>query len=602
MRSPLLGFLIVALLAAVFVMGATPLVRRLARRLGALAYPKDDRWHKHPVPTLGGIALFAGTVGSLVLSGQRDPTLLAVAAAGVGMFTLGIVDDFLQLQPSTKLTGQIAVACVVIMLGHTPAWTGWQAMDLLLGILWIVVITNALNLLDNMDGLCAGVAALAAFACAMDLVGTSLPLATYATAVAGACAGFLVFNFKPASIFMGDGGSLFLGGSLAVLSLTGGRQTGTGVLSALAVPVFLLLIPIFDTTLVTLSRILSTRSASQGGRDHTSHRLVAMGFSESETVLILWALAAAGGATAILGRHSQFSEALLLGPLLLIGLALLGIQLARVRVYDGEDFSLLLGRAYTPLLVEVTYKRRLFEIVLDLILTTFSYYAAYIIRFDRDSWLYYELFTRSLPIVIACQLSSFFVSGVYRGSWRYISVADLTTYAKAIALAVLSSVMVLVYVYRFEGYSRGVFVIDGMLLALLLVGSRLSFRVLGEAAGRHRSGQAVLIYGAGDGGALLLRELRSNRRYNFQPVAFLDDDPAKQLGRMLRLPVLRGVADLESAIATHQPHAVIISTSRLHPDRLREVQRICYLSGTLLLQLRFSLEELPTVRSVDLVD
>ena len=311
---------------------------------------------------------------------------------------------------------------------------------------------------------------------------------------------------------MGDGGSLFLGGSLAVLSLMGGRQTGTGVLSALAVPVFLLLIPIFDTTLVTFSRILSTRSASQGGRDHTSHRLVAMGFSESQAVLILWALAAAGGATAILGRYSHFSEALLLGPLLLIGLALLGIQLARVRVYDGEDFSLLLGRAYTPLLVEVTYKRRMFEIVLDLILTTFCYYAAYMIRFDRESGLYHELFLQSLPIVIACQLLSFFVSGVYRGSWRYISLADLTTYAKAIALAVLSSVMVLVYVYRFEGYSRGVFVIDGMLLALLLVGSRLSFRVLGEAAGRHRLGQAVLIYGAGDGGALLLRELRSNRR------------------------------------------------------------------------------------------
>jgi UDP-GlcNAc:undecaprenyl-phosphate GlcNAc-1-phosphate transferase len=204
-----------------------------------------------------------------------------------------------------------------------------------------------------------------------------------------------------------------------------------------------------------------------------------MGFSESEAVLILWALAAAGGATAILGRYSHFSEALLVGPLLLIGLGLLGIQLARVRVYDGEDFSLLLGRAYTPLLVDVTYKRRIFEILLDLILTMFSYYAAYIIRFDREVGLYYGLFTQSLPIVIACQLSSLFLSGVYRGSWRYISLADLTTYAKAIALAVLSSVMVLVYVYRFEGYSRGVFVIDGMLLALLIVGSRLSFRVLG---------------------------------------------------------------------------------------------------------------------------
>ena len=597
-----LELLVGAALAAALVVALTPLVRLLARRVGAVAYPKDDRWHKHPVPTLGGIAIFGATVGSLALFGPRDPALVAVIVAGGGMFALGILDDFLHLQPSTKLTGQIAVACLVIMLGHAPAWTRWEPLDLLLGILWIVTITNALNLLDNMDGLCAGIAALAAAACTLDLMGTTVPLAAYGAALAGACVGFLVFNFKPASIFMGDSGSLFLGGSLAVLSLTGGRQAGTGMLSALAVPVFLLLIPIFDTTLVTFSRILSTRSASQGGRDHTSHRLVAMGFSESEAVLILWALAGAGGATAILGRYSHFSEALLVGPLLLIGLGLLGIQLARVRVYDGEDFSLLLGRAYTPLLVDVTYKRRIFEILLDLILTMFSYYAAYIIRFDREVGLYYGLFLQSLPIVIACQLLSLFVSGVYRGSWRYISLADLTTYAKAIALAVLSSVMVLVYVYRFEGYSRGVFVIDGMLLALLLIGSRLSFRVLGEAAGRHREGQPVLIYGAGDGGALLLRELRSNRRYSFQPVAFLDDDPKKQLGRMLRLPILRGIEQLESAIGLHQAHAVIISTSRLSPDRLREVQRVCYLSGTLLLQLRFSLEEMPTARSLDVVE
>jgi UDP-GlcNAc:undecaprenyl-phosphate GlcNAc-1-phosphate transferase len=596
------GLLGIGLLAAILVAAATPLVRLLARRVGAVAYPKDDRWHTRPVPTLGGIAIFVGTLVSLAITRQLDPTLLALVVAGGGMFALGVLDDFLHLQPSTKLTAQIAVACVVIMLARAPDWTGWPALDLVLGILWIVVITNALNLLDNMDGLSAGIAALAALACTLSLASSALPLAQYSAAVAGACVGFLFFNFKPASIFMGDGGSLFLGGSLAVLSLTGGRQTGTGVISALAIPVFLLLIPIFDTTLVTVSRILSTRSASQGGRDHTSHRLVAMGFSESEAVLILWALAAAGGATAILGRYSHFAEALLLGPLLLIGLGLLGIQLARVRVYDGEDFSLLLKQPYTPLLVDVTYKRRIFEILLDLILTTFSYYAAYIIRFDRESALYYDLFTQSLPIVIACQLLSFFVSGVYRGSWRYISLADFTTYAKAVTLGVLSSVMTLVYVYRFEGYSRGVFVIDGMLLALLLIGSRLSFRVLGEAAGRHRHGQPVLIYGAGDGGALLLRELRSNRRYDFQPVAFIDDDPAKQLGRMLRLPILRGIGELEAAIATHQAHAVIISTSHLQADRLREVQRICYLSGTIVLQLRFSLEELSLVRSLDSVD
>jgi len=162
---------------------------------------------------------------------------------------------------------------------------------------------------------------------------------------------------------------------------------------------------------------------------------------------------------------------------------------------------------------------------------------------------------------------------------------------------VLSSVMALVFAYRFEGYSRGVFVIDGMLLALLLIGSRLSFRVIGDAAGRHRTGQPVLIYGAGDGGALLVRELRNNARYSFQPVAFLDDAASKKPGRMLRLPILGGVGRLEGAIAEYRPYALIISTGKLEPDRLALVQRVCYSSGTLLLHLRFSLEEIPGART-----
>ena len=586
------ALLVTAGFAAALVVLTTPLVRLLARWTGVLAYPKEDRWHTTPIPMLGGIAIFVGVAGSVLATQGGGTRVLSLLVPGAGFFVLGVVDDFLKLKPSTKLTGQIAVGCVAVMLGAPPNWTPWEALNLLLGILWIVTITNAFNLLDNMDGLCAGVAGIAAFACAMDLLVAAPVFSAYAAALAGAAAGFLLFNFKPASIFMGDGGSLFLGGTLAVLSLIE-RDAGTGLVSALAVPVFILLIPLFDTTFVTLSRLLSTRSASQGGRDHTSHRLVAMGFSERQAVLLLWLLAAAGAAAGLLGRHSSLLEAVLLGPLLLVGLALLGIQLARVRVYDGEDFSLLIGKAYTPLLVDVTYKRRIFEILLDVFLVTFSYYAAYVIRFDQDMRIYTELFADSLPIVIACQLLSFFVTGVYRGTWRYLSLADLTTYAKAVSLGVLSSVMVIVYAYRFEGFSRSVFVIDGLVLGLLLVGSRLSFRIIGDAAGRRRPGHRVLIYGAGDGGALLLRELRNNPRYNFQPVGFIDDDPARQRHSMLRLPILGGFAQLEQAVAERQPHAIILSTTKLPPDRLADLKRLCYESGTPLLQLRFSLEDVP---------
>jgi UDP-GlcNAc:undecaprenyl-phosphate/decaprenyl-phosphate GlcNAc-1-phosphate transferase len=588
-----------AVVAAGIVIAVTPGIRWLALWLGAVAYPKEDRWHRHPIPMLGGVGIFIATALTVAIGGAVNRTAWPALVAGAGMFALGLIDDFVKLKPNTKLIGQIAVASIVVAFWPVALWTTWAATNVILAMVWIVIIMNAFNLLDNMDGLCAGVAAIAAIMCGTGPVDGSL--AAYAAAVAGASAGFLVFNFKPASIFMGDGGSLFLGGSLAVLSMHGESSPETTLLSAIAVPVFLLLIPIFDSTFVTLSRLLSKRSAAQGGRDHTSHRLVAMGFSERRAVLTLYLLAAMGGAAAVLGRHSDMYGALLLGPLLLIALALFGIQLARVKVYDGEDFSLLVGQSYTPLLVNLTYKRRVFELLLDVLLVMFSYYSAYVIRFDQDFASYHPLCVQSLPIVIACHLLSFFIVGVYRGMWRYISLGDLTTYGKGIALGVLSSVAVLVYVYRFTGYSRGVFAIHAMMLALLLVGTRLSFRVIGEAAGRHRrTGRRAVVYGAGDGGAMLIRELRNNESYDYEVIGFLDDDPSKARRRVLGLPVIGGLEHLERVIAERQPEVVIASTSKLQPARLAEIQHVCYASGTTLLRMHFSLDTVPPRASLKL--
>src|SRR5262249_38968888 len=153
---------------------------------------------------------------------------------------------------------------------------------------------------------------------------------------------------------------------------------------------------------------------------------------------------------------------------------------------------------------------------------------SYVVRFDKDFPLYYDLLVRSLPIVIACHLVSFFVVGVYRGIWRYVSAPDLTIYAKGIAAGSVSSVLVLVYLYRFEGYSRGVFIINAMALGLLMLGSRISFRIMADAADRRLKTRApVLIYGAGDAGAVVVRELRNNPRYGYRPIGFVDDDPGK---------------------------------------------------------------------------
>jgi UDP-GlcNAc:undecaprenyl-phosphate/decaprenyl-phosphate GlcNAc-1-phosphate transferase len=589
--------IITAAIAAASVAAVTPAVKRIAAAASAVAEPKKDRWHTRPVPLLGGVAIAAGMIVALAASGRPPRSIIPADVVIAGMFLLGLVDDLVKLKPVSKLVGQIVVACAFPLFGGSPGWTDFGILNGALEIAWIVTITNAVNLLDNMDGLCAGIAAIASAGCWFEFAGASPALATLSAAVFGATVGFLFFNFRPASIFMGDAGSLLLGSALAVLALSGSRHLGTGLISALAVPVCLLLIPLFDTAFVTLSRILSTRSASQGGRDHTSHRLVAMGFSETQAVLFLWALAAAGGSVALISHSIGAFGTALIAPLLIVALTLLGIWLARVSVYDGDDFSLLINRAYTPLLVDVTYRRRLFEILLDAVLVTFAYCAAYVIRFDRDTPVYYALIQQSLPIVIGCQLVAFLTMGIYRGTWRYIGLGDLTTFAKGIVLGVLGSVMTLVYLYRFAGYSRGVFVIDLMLLGLLVPGSRLSFRILGDAAGRRRrSGSSTLIYGAGDAGALLAAELRNNSTHALTPIGFVDDDRSKRGKRLLRLPVFGGMEDLAAAIGREGVEAIVISTTRLTPERLLAIEAICHASGTRLLRLKFGIEEMTLQR------
>jgi UDP-GlcNAc:undecaprenyl-phosphate GlcNAc-1-phosphate transferase len=570
----------------------TPLVRRLAWRANVVAHPKNDRWHRHAVPLLGGVALAGGTLAAVLIAAGATPTLAAVIIAAGLMFGVGLVDDFRHLTPSTKLTAQIAVACLLLFLGLQLEWTASRTINAFLTILWFVGLTNAFNLLDNMDGLCAGTAAIAATFLALSVGDSVHGTVAYSAALAGAASGFLVFNFQPASIFMGDCGSLFLGSSLAALALLGSEPGRAGFVSAVAVPVLIMLIPIFDTTFVTVSRKLSARSASQGGRDHPSHRLVAMGFSERQAVTVLYGLAALGG-TAALGIRFADSGALVLVPLLFLGIALLGIQLARVKVYGGTDYALLKDHRYTPLVVDFAYKRRVFEVLLDLGIVSVSYYAAYVIRFDQDFRYNYPLFIRSLPLVIACQMISFFAAGIYRGVWRYVSSSDLTTYAKGVALGAVTSVLTLVYLYRFSGYSRMVFVIDAMVLGFLLIGSRFSFRFVAEVAGKYRpQGRRALIYGAGDGGAMLVRELRNNSTLGYRPIGFIDDDSGKLGKEILGVPVLGGGDRLAAIIANERADVLVVSTGQIDAARLSEIYKLCDLMGTPVLQSGFHLEPL----------
>jgi UDP-GlcNAc:undecaprenyl-phosphate/decaprenyl-phosphate GlcNAc-1-phosphate transferase len=360
------------------------------------------------------------------------------------------------------------------------------------------------------------------------------------------------------------------------------------------VPILVLFIPIFDTTFVTVLRKLSGRAASQGGRDHTSHRLVALGMSERNAVLMLYGFAALSGVLAILVQSARLDVSLAAIAGFTIVLTLVGVYLAGVKVYDESEAELALkDKPLYAFLVDVSHKRRIFEVLLDVVLIILSYWASYAMNFPPDSPAW-ALFIRTLPVLVFIKMSVFLVMGVYRGLWRYTSMSDLIVFAKAVILSSVASLLVILFAFRFEGYSRKVFVIDAVLLFLFLAGSRLAFRLFRQvlpAVSKH-DGRRVLIYGAGDAGELLLRELRNNRDLQLAPIGFLDDDPAKS-GKVIHgLRVFGANGDLGAVCAQHEVDEVVISSMKMTEERVREVLRTCSEKQIIVKRMRITMEEL----------
>lgn len=325
-------------LALIIGLAVNPVVIFLAQKIGFVAKPRADRWSRKPTALLGGIAIFlAAGVPWLVFIGTLGH-ILALGASALCIFAVGLVDDIFHLRPHIKLLGQIVAACLALGLGIQFGFPGSPHLIWPLTLLFIIGLTNAMNLLDNMDGLAAGVALVASvvIALAAFLNGTVFP-AVMASALAGSCLAFLVFNFYPAKVFMGDCGSMFLGLALAVLAIETSASATTGAAVAVLFPALALSVPIFDTTFVTIVRKLNGRAISQGGCDHTSHRLVKLGLSERQTVLLLGACSLVLGALGLAAMRLDAPLLLLVGALGAAWLLALGRFLAQVEVYPQSE-------------------------------------------------------------------------------------------------------------------------------------------------------------------------------------------------------------------------------------------------------------------------
>jgi UDP-GlcNAc:undecaprenyl-phosphate GlcNAc-1-phosphate transferase len=590
---------VVALFSMLLSVALTLAVRSFARSRGFVAKPKTDRWHKRPTAMLGGVAIFLATLIAFALFVPATQGSLVVMGGSAFLFAIGLIDDLLNIKPYQKLIAQLIGATALILFGLKLPLTGYELIDIWITVLWVVGITNAINLLDNMDGLAAGISAIAAFSLAMNFASNGLTNELLlASALIGALVGFLAFNFNPASIFMGDCGSMFIGFLLSasvLLNQVGGRSRG--LVAIVAVPVLILFVPIFDTTFVTVLRKAWGRKASQGGADHTSHRLVALGLSERSAVTLLYVLALVAGTLALLVGQIGPTKSFALIGLFITGLVILGVYLSKVKVYGVEDDAPAQNAAFAFLL-NITHKRRIFEVFLDAFLITLAYYSAFALLFgsfeETSNW---GLFLKSLPLLVLIKLGSFLLVGVYRGLWRYTSVGDLLTFIKGVMLGSVLSVLAVLLIYRFVNFSRTVFVLDAILLLFLVLGSRLAFRVIRQLLPAPGDGERrrVLIYGAGDGGEMLLRELINNVAWHCEAVGFIDDDPMKLNKVIHGLRVYDANGSLAPICREKGVEEILISVRDISPERLKQIREMCVDNNVILKRAVFKIEPVDLV-------
>lgn len=495
--------------AAAILVGAlaTAAVRVVAPRLDFVSRPKGERWSLAPTPMGGGVALFLAIAPGLWL---LSPDLLLGAAI---VHLLGLIDDKRNLSPQVKLVFQTVAACVVVAApfaqggvlppGASPGLAslpqgllpfGPTYVAVPLTIAFYVGVSNSVNLLDNMDGSAAGVAAVsAAF---IYLLGTGGPspdplLGLAAAIAAGGAVGFLVHNFPPARIFMGDAGSLLLGFVLAGLAVRLPRPAELPAVQGFAVVLLVVGVPLFDTALVFVTRKNARRPFFLGGRDHTTHRLMALGLTPRRTLLVLYGVAAALGAVGLAVGRGNLGVAVTATVAAIVLLVLLGVFLGDVPVYRTAEGGLVPTRARHPAVLYAV------ELMVDVAALTACWLGAYAIRFDGEDLAFYVRASAlpALPFVIGAKVLVLLLFDLYRGFWRTIRFADVVAIAQAVLVGSVLVVVVATITTRFENYSRGVIAIDLLLSLLAVAASRSALRLFRDVLERlmDHTRRAVLL-------------------------------------------------------------------------------------------------------------
>lgn len=622
----MLKYLILFLLASVSSLLFTPVVRSVARKCGALDLPGGRKVHEKPIPRLGGFSIFVTFNLILIVASQidffffpsdflKEMNFLWLTVASFIMLGVGAVDDFRRVPPSIKFFFQIIAGLVVALTSVKIQVVTLPFGTINLGIwaipvtiLWVVAITNAINLLDGLDGLAAGTSFIICLAMfGISLLNQTIGIALCSAILAGSILGFLRYNFYPASIFLGDSGAYFLGFILSVLPLLGGLK-GTATF-AILVPILALGLPIIDTGLSMVRRLLRSLhimeideekneikfffldrfSMFRADRNHIHHRLLEMGFTQRKAVILLYAISLILGALAFSSVYfKNINYALFLTT---IGLA----SYIGVKKLGYNEIQILRNGALLPLFDAPVVNIRVLRFFVDMAFIALSYYLAFLLRFEgRFEPSMKEYYLATIPLVLTIKMGIFYLSGLYKGAWRYTSVSDVVKMLKAVALGCFVSAL---FVWAIPGYgvtSFSVLVIDFNILFFLVTGARSSFRVLEHFhISNNHHGRKVLIFGVDKGSIQALNEFVNNPRLDMSPVGFIDEDERNKGKQVSGYPILGSIDSLENILKNNSISDVIVTTDKISEAKLERLSQICNDYHISLRRFQTRLEEIP---------
>ena len=588
-------FIVPAVIAALLVLVLTPLTRRLAFQIGAVDHPGPRKIHETPTARLGGIAVVVSVAGVLTgiwLAGSARTHILhtdLLRAIGIGLIPIlivSLIDDIHPLRALPKFlvhfAGAGATVALGVRLGETvhlfghQIYIGWLAIPI--SVVWLAGTTNAFNIVDGLDGLSAGLALIsAASLAAVSIVTTRYEMASAAVVLAGALAGFLPYNLYPAKVYLGDTGATAIGFFLGALTLRGGSTATAGL--AVILPILVVGVPVAETLLSMIRRTVRRIQGHAGGildgdRDHIHYRLLALGYTQKRAVTLLYGIgllvALCGVASVFLNQQNAALLLITLFAAAMVGVAKLG--------YD--EFAIIKTGAVLRVYDKPALRSSLFVVFADLALVTTAIYATIVLKYDdwgvRD---HRALAINLLAFAPAVTLATFGAMGIYRRSWSQASVDDLVRSSAAVTIASIGT-MILIRLLTDSAASLTFFAMYTVIALGLVNGSRASYRILYHWNRRsNQEGQPVLIYGAGKGGALALREMLMNEDVLMKPVGFIDDDPQK-LGRFVGgYPVLGDLGVLESVVNNNAINGVVIASEKIPVAKVQSAKRVCERSG-----------------------